>query len=84
MSIQRSDNLPDLAERLKPHGRRPIRAFLRDPGGDEAPFWTIVYGRLSVDHATAVAVASELEHSTHTIAELLAGWRPAALAERAA
>lgn len=69
----------DERKALEPHAARPIRAFLRDPGDAEGAFWTLVYGRTVVTHATAIAVAAELEASGRKVGDLLGGWRPAAL-----
>lgn len=68
-------------ELLRPHAKRPIRAFLRDnsPSPAEDAFWSLVYGRTVVNHATAVAVERELSSSSRTVGELVEGWRPEAL-----
>lgn len=70
-----------MRETLLPHAKRPIRAFLRRPTeAAEGALWDLVYDRAPrVTFGVAKAVAEELEHSPHTVGDLLSGWRPDAL-----
>lgn len=79
----------ELREALRPHARRPIRAFWRapDPGNHQDTrvfdaFIELVYdGTPNVNHAQVRALNAELAQSTRTVGELLGGWRPTALKE---
>jgi hypothetical protein len=68
-------------EALRPHLRRPIRAFLADPSISDTPaheaFWTAIWGNhVTVDHTDACTVATKLETSTERVERVLEGWRP--------
>ena len=77
---------PTPADLLEPHAGRTIRSFLRTHSAPEDPaavaFWNLIYdGSPSVTHYLAVLTAADLSNSDHTIAELLAGWRPSVLTD---